>query len=588
MKSKKILIITIIIILVLAVAGTVFGYLYMATDTFKSDKELFSKYISQNIETFQKIEDSQITQMYKNMKNEEKYDISTNLKMKYSEGGEVSNPINNLSAQLNFQRDDAEQYYYANGQILFNNQKYLQTEIIKDQGLYGIRLPEVKQFLSIKDDDNLEKVASEIGVESTTIKEIMDVIDGKTEITEEIMTEDDVKQLKEKYLKIITDTIANGTFGSNKKAIITYNNNKIETKAYTVSLTSQQVEELIKQILNELKTEDIIMENDKIKPYKEQISNAIDGVLQKISDETEVPEIKITVYENKENVIRTVLEIGLNKIVIENVETNEELTSKIQVSQIVSEKTNEYDIELTKKTTDNQEDLNLVVNITIDENVYTISLVNEMNSEEDSIKLNTSINYKKDILTVEGIIENEINLKNDFEKKQTLENSNITLNDLKEDRRINIINTIKESMPAIIKNEIESLKNNLGLNKDETEEPKQNEEMTQTEINQFNSKFEFYTGDEVSSENVKKLLDVVGNNMNAYSIKTLEDQENNELVRPEDIRYNIKVQIEKDKVNKEGLDKILEKIYDTKKYKVSIIYKGENKLIDYIEIEGVK
>ncbi len=588
MKSKKILIITIIIILVLAVAGTVFGYLYMATDTFKSDKELFSKYISQNIETFQKIEDSQITQMYKNIKNEEKYDISTNLKMKYSEGGEVSNPINNLSAQLNFQRDDAEQYYYANGQILFNNQKYLQTEIIKDQGLYGIRLPEVKQFLSIKDDDNLEKVASEIGVESTTIKEIMDVIDGKTEITEEIMTEDDVKQLKEKYLKIITDTIANGTFGSNKKAIITYNNNKIETKAYTVSLTSQQVEELIKQILNELKTEDIIMENDKIKPYKEQISNAIDGVLQKISDETEVPEIKITVYENKENVIRTVLEIGLNKIVIENVETNEELTSKIQVSQIVSEKTNEYDIELTKKTTDNQEDLNLVVNITIDENVYTISLVNEMNSEEDSIKLNTSINYKKDILTVEGIIENEINLKNDFEKKQTLENSNITLNDLKEDRRINIINTIKESMPAIIKNEIESLKNNLGLNKDETEEPKQNEEMTQTEINQFNSKFEFYTGDEVSSENVKKLLDVVGNNMNAYSIKTLEDQENNELVRPEDIRYNIKVQIEKDKVNKEGLDKILEKIYDTKKYKVSIIYKGENKLIDYIEIEGVK
>lgn len=588
MKSKKILIITIIIILVLAVAGTVFGYLYMATDTFKSDKELFSKYISQNIETFQKIEDSQITQMYKNMKNEEKYDISTNLKMKYSEGGEVSNPINNLSAQLNFQRDDAEQYYYANGQILFNNQKYLQTEIIKDQGLYGIRLPEVKQFLSIKDDDNLEKVASEIGVESTTIKEIMDVIDGKTEITEEIMTEDDAKQLKEKYLKIITDTIANGTFGSNKKAIITYNNNKIETKAYTVSLTSQQVEELIKQILNELKTEDIIMENDKIKPYKEQISNAIDGVLQKISDETEVPEMKITVYENKENVIRTVLEIGLNKIVIENVETNEELTSKIQVSQIVSDKTNEYDIELTKKTTDNQEDLNLVVNITIDENVYTISLVNEMNSEEDNIKLNTSINYKKDILTVEGIIENEINLKNDFEKKQTLENSNITLNDLKEDRRINIINTIKESMPAIIKNEIESLKYNLGLNKDETEEPKQNKEMTQTEINQFNSKFEFYTGDEVSSENVKKLLDVVGNNMNAYSITTIEDQENNELVRPEDIRYNIKVQIEKDKVNKEGLDKILEKIYDTKKYKVSITYKGENKLIDYIEIEGVK
>ncbi len=588
MKSKKILIITIIIILVLAVAGTVFGYLYMATDTFKSDKELFSKYISQNIETFQKMKDSQITQMYKNIKNEEKYDISTNLKMKYSEGGEVSNPINNLSAQLNFQRDDAEQYYYANGQILFNNQKYLQTEIVKDQELYGIRLPEVKQFLSIKDDDNLEKVASEIGVESTTIKEIMDVIDGKTEITEEIMTEDDAKQLKEKYLKIITDAIANGTFGSNKKAIITYNNEKTETKAYTVSLTSQQVEELIKQILNELKTEDIIMDNDKIKSYKEQISESIDDLITEISDETEVPEVKITVYEHKSRAIRTVLEIGLNKIVIENVETNEELTSKIQISQIVSDKTNEYDIELTKKTADNQEDLNLVVNITIDEDLYTISLVNEMNSEEDSIKLNTSINYKKDILTVEGIIENEINLKNDFEKKQTLENNNITLNDLKEDRINKIINTIKENMPIIIEKEMETLKSNLGLNEDDTEIPKTEDKMTQIEINQFNSKFEFYTGDEVSAETVKQLLEVVGNNMNGYSITTLEDQESNELVRPEDKKYNIKVQIEKDKVNKEGLDKILEKIYDTEKYKVSITYKGENKLIDYIEIEGVK
>ena len=64
MKSKKILIISIIIILILvvAVAGTVFGYLYIKTDTFKTDKELFAKYISQNAETLQKFSDSQIIQ----------------------------------------------------------------------------------------------------------------------------------------------------------------------------------------------------------------------------------------------------------------------------------------------------------------------------------------------------------------------------------------------------------------------------------------------------------------------------------------------------------------------------------------------
>ena len=38
MKSKKILIITLIIILVLAVAGTVFAYLFIATYRFKCYK----------------------------------------------------------------------------------------------------------------------------------------------------------------------------------------------------------------------------------------------------------------------------------------------------------------------------------------------------------------------------------------------------------------------------------------------------------------------------------------------------------------------------------------------------------------------
>ena len=119
MKSKKILIIVIIIIAVLAVAGTVFGYLFVATDTFKSDKELFAKYMSQNIEAFQKMADFQTVQTYKNLRNEEKYESNTKLKVTYSEGGEISNPLNNLAAQLDIQKDDGNQYFYADGQVIF-------------------------------------------------------------------------------------------------------------------------------------------------------------------------------------------------------------------------------------------------------------------------------------------------------------------------------------------------------------------------------------------------------------------------------------------------------------------------------------
>ena len=55
MKGKKILVIVIIIVAVLAVAGTVFGYLFLKTDLLKSNKELFAKYVNQNFDSFKEI-----------------------------------------------------------------------------------------------------------------------------------------------------------------------------------------------------------------------------------------------------------------------------------------------------------------------------------------------------------------------------------------------------------------------------------------------------------------------------------------------------------------------------------------------------
>ena len=82
MKSKKRLIIAIIIILilVLAIAGAGFAYLYIKTDTFRTDQELFAKYISQNAETLQKFSDSQTIKQSENLKNVEKFESNTKIK----------------------------------------------------------------------------------------------------------------------------------------------------------------------------------------------------------------------------------------------------------------------------------------------------------------------------------------------------------------------------------------------------------------------------------------------------------------------------------------------------------------------------
>ena len=586
MKSKKILIIVIIIIALLAIGGGVLAYLFVATDTFKSDRELFSKYISQNMETLQDISNSQTIQIYKNLKNEEKYESNTNIKMTYSEGGEVSNPMNNLSANIDIQKDYENQYFYIDGQILFAEEEYLEAEIIKDKELYGMRFPDVaKQFVSIKNDQNLEAVANSMGTDSVALQTIIDIIDGTTLISDEVITQDEVKTLKEKYFNMIIETISNGTFSSAKKAMITYNNNTIKTNSYTVSLSNEQVEKLLIQILNNVKTENAIIKNIQDESFTEKI----DEWIRVLSEEQEVPAIKITVYEQKENTVRTVVEIGLDKIIIENVKENGELKSKINFSRIVSDQTNEYDIELTKKTIENNEDISLIANVTEGEDNYTLSFLSEIQLTEKNIESNMLFSYNKDILTASVILENIVDLEDDFEKKQTLsENNNVVLNDIEEERRNNIINTLKTNIPLKVETRLELLKQVLGLKEDETEEIVPEYEMTQVEINKFNAKFEFYTGNEVSSENVKTLLSIVENNLASCEITLAENQENIEQMRPEDIKYIIKLNIERNKTDEDGMRQVLEKIFDDKKYKISISYKEENQLISNITIEDAE
>ena len=106
--------------------------------------------------------------------------------------------------------------------------------------------------------------------------------------------------------------------------------------------------------------------------------------------------------------------------------------------------------------------------------------------------------------------------------------------------------------------------------------------MSQTEINRFNAKFEFYTGDGVSTENVKNLLSIVKDNLGNYQITEVEDQQNSN-----NKKVNIRIDIEKDKVDEEGINKILENIQDNKKYKISIFYNEANGLISYITIAQV-
>lgn len=587
MKGKKILIIVIILVAVLAIVGTTFAYLFLATDILKGTNELFAKYITQNFETYNKLENSEILNTYNSLKNEDKYEENSELKVTYSEGGEISNPFNNLSAKLIVQKDDDENYYYADGQILFADEEYLESEIIKENDIYGIRFSDVaKQFIGIKNDQNLEEVSKDIGIDSIYLDTLMNIIDGTQSASEEVISKQDAENLKDKYLKIVTDSITNGTFSKQTKAMITYNNTTTKTNAYTVSLSSQQVENMIIQILNTAKSDTTLLDKFSNFINEDIITAQLDEQIRKITEEYEIPSLKITVYENGKKTIRTLVEIGSNKIVIENVETSGNIKSNIQISLAQDDETRQYQIEIIRKfSNDSEENEIKFTNLNNEENDENVIITSNIQKADDSSTIESGLSYKNGILNIGVSLTNEIKLGNDFEKKQTLAERNyIVLNDLSAERRKMIIDDLKKKVPEKAELRTELLLEALQLKKG-TVSDVPDYEMPQVEINKFNSKFEFYAGDQVSASNVKVLLNIVKDNLGSVEITPINPENASGIIRDEDIKYNFKLNIEKGKTNEQDTQNVSDKIKENKKYKVSINYKDINGLIDNIVIE---
>ena len=589
MKGKKILVIVIIIVAVLAVAGTVCGYLFLKTDLLKSNKELFAKYVNQNFDSFKEISNLKIIDTYKNLKNEDKYESNSELNVIYSEGGEVSSPYNNLKAKLNIQKDDEQNYYYADGQVLFADEEYLESEIIKENEIYGVRFSDVvKQFVGIKNDENLENVAKDIGIDSIYLESIIDIIDGTREASDEVISQKDRTEIKDQYSKIITDAVIQGNFSKQKNAVITYNNASTKTNAYTVTLTSQQVEDMIVKILNNAKQDTSIL--DKFSGYfdEDNFKNQIDDLIDKITNELEIPSAKITVYENNKKTIRTVIEFGVNKVIVENSEKDGENISDLKFSITLNDTMYEFETKISKKDTDNDEKIEIDVQNLDENNNYNISFLTNMQKSENNITLSSTVTYKKDILNIKVSVDNDVNIGKSFEKKQALlERNHIVLNDMQAERRKKIIDELKEKVPEKAEVRTELLLEALGIKIKEENKEQENPDyvMPQVEINKFNSKFEFYTGDEVTSSNVKVLLSIVKDHLINAEVTEINPENATGTVRPEDVKYIFKLNIEKDKANETEGNKVVEKIKDNKKYKVSITYKESNGLIDYITIE---
>ena len=597
--SKKVAIIIILIILIIGICGGVFAYLFLATDTFKSEKELFFNYLTQNVETIKEIANSKTLENYNNLKNGQTYEENTTANIKYAEGGEISSPYNNLSMTLKNQKDT--DYNYKDFNIIFEEQSAVQIEGIQNSGNYGIRFSNLlRQFVSLENGQKIDGLE----IEDEKLEALNAIIvDDSTYFQDMIFSKQELQSLESKYITVISQILSQGSFSKQSKSTITVGSQSIQTTAYSVDLTGYQFQNLIIEILNNLKIDDtIIGKIEAISGSSENYVNTIDSKIRQVEDK-DFKAVKIVVYEKSGVTQRTEMQSEDFNVIMDISIQNGNGNITFEYTSLNSEN-NSKTLNISKQLTDTKENYAITFNVANGEEEYEINAT----LDSDFARTNLSFGYKKGITEITISLENNISTSIGEKIELTSEN-NVILNELSEESLSATLNVLNVQVPEKLKgryelliqklqateliNEIKNKYNVIfGAEVVEEEQPQENgdnltgeetpsseaDDLTKTEINRFNAMFQFYSGTGISGANVKQMVELSKDYLESVNIEPIEGENNKEK-----ITLNIKL----GSANVELANSIIERIDEQKKYEVSMTFNETNGILETITITQI-
>lgn len=605
-----------IIVIIIIITGIL---LYLNTDMFKSNKTLFFKYLGKSSENIKEIEEIfESTEYEKNLQNN-KYTDDINIKVNYTNNLQTtsednSNTINNVKLLIKGEEDKNNKYSYKDFKLEkdkntatntenqsssensneSNNkeQNIMEVEYIKNDNNYGIRFSDLfKQYLLVEN-NNLRDLFRKIGYSEQELENVPDSIEINDITLSDIkFTEDEIKQLSEKYSEIINKKVSKEKFEKNSKQVITINEKNITTNAYILKLTNEELNNLYVDLLESLKQDEIILNkiesiqnkinsininSSESKDLKESFVEKIDLQIEKIN-KTNIgnQETKIIVYENSGKTIRTAIQGKDYEINFDYINTQDEKNIELIVKK---DEIETYNIKLKK----DKDGIKLDIYSNDETNPIKISLEQNKNESDKKCSNNINLKYENANSKLEVSAEQEINIVDNFENENTLNAQNsILLNGLEKEQLQAVLNQVSEEVQQKINsiseevkiNDIQEILEALGIiNKQQNIEAGG---ITETEKNRFNSKFEILKGEELDNENVLKVVEAVKDNIINAQVDTNEE---------------IKIEISSNESNQDiekSLEEYIKKEKD-KKYDIKIEYDEDTELVKYIIMTPAK
>lgn len=332
MRSKSKLIIAISVILIIVIAIVVSVLLYLKTDIFKSNQELFFKYASQNKEMLETFIAYSQNEELDNIKKTE-HTINTNFNFGLvSNDPQIANqtiPARNFSMNYSKKADPANNKAYSETTINFLTRELFKLKYIQDGNLYALKSDEVVNKYLAFDNNNLKELAKKFEIEDVTrIPNQIQKVDFKELLK---LTAEEKEYLAEKYINVINKTVPKTKYIKQNNVTISINNKNVITNAYTLELTKQEWTNLIAAILGEVvqdsTTLNILLQ--KVTLINKDISldslkSLIQNEITKLEQTSKNGTTKIVVYEKEGQLVKTEITdesnegVSINYIKVDN------------------------------------------------------------------------------------------------------------------------------------------------------------------------------------------------------------------------------------------------------------------------------
>lgn len=614
-KRKIVILISAIVLVILMILG-ILVTLYLKTDMFKSNETLFAKYMMQNLNAVEILKNEDTLEI-DNKLNTNKYESEIEGTIQYTENIGTSaesneNNINKVKLKINSNIDRQENYDYKDISIGTDDEELIKLEYLNQDQTYGVRLYGIQQFVSVEENGS-DEILNEFGIEN--IQGLLAKIDYNSIIS---FTEEEKQSLMDTYVGIIQSNVSKDKYYKQSNTLITINNQDMQTNAYCMKLTVEEYNNLYIKILEQITKDEVILskidlvENEIKEKYpsyeqdkslRETVINSINDKIEEIKDNNiGNEEVKIIVYENNMQTVRTSIEKSLNKTTLDLYSN-----SYIKIDNVeLGENENEQSIKIEKDNNETQANTSIELK-NIQDNEITSNIKINYQQILENEKINKNIELEIANEKYKGVlnIKDDIELVEEFENQISLETNNVKLNDLQKEQISSIKNIIDENIQGqlsnlysiVDSNQYKKMLQNLGLIKKNTVEIPEKAEVTDIERKRFNSQFEFFISEDLTDDNIKDLIKTAENNfddmkilLKSGEIEDLDIEKTNSSYNgSSDYKKNISeilISIKEDSTNEEKKENVLKFVEDNSnnKYTVSLEY-DDNGLVKIVRIK---